>query len=30
MLMWRERLYSVLRFLVCMAVMAYILTIKAR
>ena len=30
MLMWRERLYSVLRFLVCMTILVYILTIKAR
>ena len=28
-LMWRRRLYAVLRFLVCLAFWAYILTIKA-
>lgn len=29
MRMWRERLYIVLRFLVCLALAAYILTIDA-
>ena len=28
-LMWRKRLYVVLRFLVCLALAAYILTIDA-